>query len=98
MYVTVDDINFCDGPETIGKVKKLCINSTWIALFIHGFVPVETYKGGQGIPLFLRQDKPNFERKIVKTFLSVSLNICFGCSKEPSHLDGSFEYTVHMFG
>ena len=22
--------------------------------------------------------------------------MCFGCSKEPSHSDGSFEYTQHM--
>ena len=30
-------------------------------------------------------------------FLPINLNICFGCSKEPSHRDGSFEYTQHMF-
>ena len=23
--------------------------------------------------------------------------MCLGCSKEPSHLDGSFEYPQHMF-
>ena len=23
--------------------------------------------------------------------------MCFGCSKEPSHRDGSFEYPLHMF-
>ena len=23
--------------------------------------------------------------------------MCFGCSKEPSHRDGSFEYQQHMF-
>ena len=26
-----------------------------------------------------------FERRIINIFLPVSLNICFGCSKEPSH-------------
>ena len=26
-----------------------------------------------------------FERKIVNIFLPTSFNICFGCSKEPSH-------------
>ena len=26
-----------------------------------------------------------------------SLKICFGCIKEPSHWDGSFEYPQHMF-
>ena len=29
--------------------------------------------------------------------LSISFNICFVCSKELSHLDGSFEYPQHMF-
>ena len=27
----------------------------------------------------------NFQRKIVKKILSISFNICFGCSKEQSH-------------
>ena len=30
-------------------------------------------------------------------FLSISLNMCFGCSKEPSHRDGFFEYPQHVF-
>ena len=30
-------------------------------------------------------------------FLSISFNISFGCSKEPSHRDGSYEYPQHMF-
>ena len=38
-----------------------------------------------------------FQRKIAIIFLSISLNMYFGCSKEPSHLDGSFEYPQHMF-
>ena len=44
------------------------------------------------------------ERKIVNIFLPISFKICFGCSKirfgcskEPSHWDGSFEYPQHMF-
>ena len=28
--------------------------------------------------------------------LPIGFNICFGCSKEPSHLDGSFEYPQHI--
>ena len=32
------------------------------------------------------------QRKFVNIFLSSSFNISFGCSKEPSHRDGSFEY------
>ena len=36
-------------------------------------------------------------RKIAIISLSICLNICFGCSKEPSHWDGSFEYPQHIF-
>ena len=39
----------------------------------------------------------NFQRKIVNIFLPINFNICFGCSKEPSHWDGSFGYPQHMF-
>ena len=35
-------------------------------------------------------------RFIVNMFLP-NFNICCGCSKEPSHWDGSFEYPQHMF-
>ena len=38
-----------------------------------------------------------FQRKIVNIFLPIIFSICFGCSKEPSHGDGSFEYPQHMF-
>ena len=35
--------------------------------------------------------------KIVNILLSISFNMCFGCSKELSHWDGSFENPQHMF-
>ena len=38
-----------------------------------------------------------YTRKIVIIFLSISQNICFGCSKELSLRDGYFEYPQHMF-
>ena len=38
-----------------------------------------------------------YEHKIVIIFLPINLNMCFGCSKEPSHWDSSFEYSQHMF-
>ena len=38
-----------------------------------------------------------FECKVVNIILPISFNICFGCSKEPSQWDGSFEYSQHMF-
>ena len=35
--------------------------------------------------------------KIVEHFSDINFIICFGCSKEPSHWDDSFEYLNHMF-
>ena len=35
--------------------------------------------------------------KIVNIFLPISLNICYGCYKDLSHWDGSFEYPQHTF-
>ena len=46
----------------------------------------------------LPRKKGNKTNKNIKhsfIFLPISFNICFGCSKEPSH--GSFEYPQHMF-
>ena len=47
--------------------------------------------------LFIDPDKEFYEPKIVMIFLPINLNMCFGCSKEPSHGDGSLEYPQHMF-
>ena len=48
-------------------------------------------------PKIIGLDIQTLEHTIVNIFLSISYNICFGCSKEPSHLDGSFEYPQHKF-
>ena len=37
------------------------------------------------------------QRKIAIIYSSISLYMCFGCSKEPSHYDSSFEYPQHWF-
>ena len=42
-------------------------------------------------------DRDTFERKIVNIFLIVNFSMHFGCSKEPSQWDCSFEYPQHMF-
>ena len=43
VYFTDDDVSFYDGPGMlISKTGKPCINNTWIALLIHGFVLVKT--------------------------------------------------------
>ena len=45
VYVTDYDVSFCDGPRMlIRKTAKPCINNTWIALLIHGFVLVKTWR------------------------------------------------------
>ena len=44
-----------------------------------------------------RSSEKYFERKIVIIFLPINLYMCFGCAKEPSHRDGSFEYPQHLF-
>ena len=43
------------------------------------------------------QDKEFFEHKIIIIFLPINLNMCFGCSKEPSHRDVLSEYPQYMF-
>ena len=43
------------------------------------------------------KDKQKFSAYNLYYFLPIILNIGFGCSKEPSHLDGSFEYPQHIF-
>ena len=42
-------------------------------------------------------DNKIFQRVIVNIFLPINFNLCFRCSKEPSHWDSSFEYPQHMF-
>ena len=37
----------------------------------------------------------NFQYNIFHIFLPIIFSICFGCSKELSHSDGSFEYPQH---
>ena len=46
---------------------------------------------------FIGQDKEIYKRKIVIIFLPINLNMCFGCSKETSKWDGSFEYQQQLF-
>ena len=47
--------------------------------------------------LFIGPVKQNNLLKIAIIFLFIIINICSGCSKEPSHRNGSFEYPQHMF-
>ena len=50
------------------------------------------------VPLYyIGLEKEKNERKNDDIFLTISCNISFGCSKELSHPDSSFEYPQHMF-
>ena len=46
----------------------------------------------------IRPVKQVFKRKIAIVFLIIGLNMCFGCSKEPSHQDGSLSTHNICFG
>ena len=49
-----------------------------------------------GHEFLIGRDKKNWV-DFVNIFLTIWLNMCFVCSKEPSFWDGSFEYPQHMF-
>ena len=57
-----------------------------------GYLP----KKGILNPIIIGPVKKKEMCKIVIIFLSINVNMCFGCSKEPSHQVGSFEYPQHM--
>ena len=40
---------------------------------------------GEADPTIIGPNGRKFQNKIVNIFLSISFNICFGCSKELSH-------------
>ena len=49
------------------------------------------------LPMSLRlRWTKNVGLKIVKNLFDINFYICFGCSKEPSHWDDSFEYLNHV--
>ena len=62
---------------------------------------VDTIKMNEGCSVELRHRasfrSKYFQRKIAIIFLSINFNMCFGCLKELSHCDGSFEYPQCMF-
>ena len=52
---------------------------------------------GVCVPISIGPVKQKQQHKSVIIFLPISLNMSFGCSKEPSHRDGSFEYPQYIF-
>ena len=49
------------------------------------------------MPLHVNQ-KSDYDMITVNIFLPISFHLCFGCSIETSHRDGSFEYHNICFG
>ena len=79
---------YCDSDVCVGDVCSLFCDAVLTLPFI---LLMKKESSGIG-PV-----KQINLREIAIIFLSISLNMCFGCSKEPSHRDGSFEYSQHMF-
>ena len=70
----------------------------WVQILIHADISRKTDCIGT-VKHKKKKEKKNKKKKnpkITIIFLSIVLNMCFGCSKEPSHRDGSFEYPTHM--
>ena len=68
-------------PDHIGKI--------FTVFSLHQLLPL--------IPEIQVKINKFFQRKIVNIFLPINFSISFGCSKERSHRDSSFEYPQHMF-
>ena len=67
----------------------LCPEQDTLSSALYWFNP------GRTIPTRLKN--VDWEKQKIIIFLSISLNMCFGTSKEPSHTDCSFECPQHMF-
>ena len=73
----------------------ICIQTVWH----FKKVSFEKKSRHEKIPSKQRVNYPRekiFEFLIINIYWPISYNICFGCSKELSHWDASFEYPQHM--
>ena len=76
--------------RTNATLLRSCFNSSAYLCTSRGGIPQAPLCKKM---LFYRSSLANFfVPKFVIIFLSISLNMCFGCSKEPSHREVSFEY------
>ena len=92
------------GPKVIISKKFVFLSLQIIFILAYRADPDEMlhyrafHLGFHCLPKYLIGPvKQIFCHKIAIIYLSISLNMCFGCSKEPSHWDGSFQYPLHMF-
>ena len=80
-----------------GQIMPLGVGKDWKITFMKKLQDKNCYfLSWKKAPPYV-QINTIFEGKIVIILLPISLNICFGCSKEQSHWDGSFDYPQHMF-
>ena len=70
-------ISLSHGLVQLSSLCKLC-DATWLSRKNSYPHTLDSYT--------------NFQCTIVNIFLPIIFSICFGCSKELSHPDGSFEY------
>ena len=97
---TPEDKFSCDEAHMFWVLKRTILSSRWFFSVSTMYVLVEKY---ENLILTTHSYHPwvkinnIFQRKIANIFLPISLSILYGCSKELSHWDGSFEYTQHMF-
>ena len=80
------------GRSVLKLFEKVCQNIKPLYTHSISLNYINRYFGKQS-----EQGKCHFQCKIVNIFLPIIFSICFGCSKDPPHRDGSFEYPQHMF-
>ena len=101
--VDLSDSNFCLTTQEFNSLhawKCFCVFFFYCLLYLFG-IPSECQPVlVQNRPDILGLDKAQIRivcaPKIAFIFLPINLNMCFGCSKELSLRDGSFEYPQHM--
>ena len=57
-------------------------NTQILKLIKYHVYQIKTRKAFETTQVYINK---KFQRKIVNSFLPINFNICFGCSKEPSH-------------
>ena len=65
--------------------------------YIHAFTRISGESVSRILDSFIGPDKDRMSTLKCVHFPTLQFKMCFGCSKESSHWDRSFEYPQHMF-
>ena len=79
------------------QVKYLLCFALKVQCYILGSSPQDRFTIYMHTIIIGPAKQEKYWRKIIIFFLPINLNTCLGCSKEPSHSDGTFEHPKHMF-